>query len=122
MSGPDGPRPGSLWREGWYGYARRLPSPNVGPRPQGAAVDLIVVHSISLPPGQYDVGDRFPVLSAGPTPRTPLTEWDVSVQGELDGVRRWSWEEFRALPREAISVHIHCVTKWSKFDTRWEGV
>jgi DMSO/TMAO reductase YedYZ molybdopterin-dependent catalytic subunit len=75
-----------------------------------------------LPPGQYDVGAQFPVLSAGPTPRTPLSDWDLTIQGELDGVRRWSWEEFRALPREAIAVDIHCVTKWSKFDTRWEGV
>ncbi|MGY1726353.1 molybdopterin-dependent oxidoreductase [Geodermatophilus sp. SYSU D01062] len=75
-----------------------------------------------LPPGQYDVGDAFPVLSAGPTPRTPLAEWDLTVQGEVDGVRRWTWEEFRALPREAVSVDIHCVTKWSKFGTRWEGV
>src|SRR3712207_2343177 len=75
-----------------------------------------------LPPGQYDVGGGFPVLSAGPTPRTPLTAWDLTLQGELDGVRRWTWDEFRALPREAVSVDIHCVTKWSKFDTRWEGV
>jgi DMSO/TMAO reductase YedYZ molybdopterin-dependent catalytic subunit len=75
-----------------------------------------------LPPGQYDVGAQFPVLSAGPTPRTSTSAWDLTVQGEVDGVRRWSWEEFEALPREAISVDIHCVTKWSKFDTRWEGV
>src|ERR671917_2704636 len=75
-----------------------------------------------LPPGQYDAGDLFPVLSAGPTPRTSLSEWDLTLQGEVDGVRRWSREEFLALPREAISVDIHCVTKWSKFDTRWEGV
>ncbi len=75
-----------------------------------------------LPPGQYDAGDRFPVLAAGPTPRTPLTEWDLSIQGEIDGPRRWTWEEFAHLPREAVSVDIHCVTKWSKFDTRWEGV
>src|SRR3954465_4280855 len=75
-----------------------------------------------LPPGQYDTGDLFPVLSAGPTPHTPLSEWDLTLQGEGDGVRRWSWEEFRNLPREAVSVDIHCVTKWSKFDTRWEGV
>ena len=75
-----------------------------------------------LPPGQYDVGTPFPVLSAGPTPRTPLSAWDLTIQGEADGGRRWNWDEFRALPREAISVDIHCVTKWSKFDTRWEGV
>jgi len=75
-----------------------------------------------LPPGQYDTGDVFPVLSAGPTPHTPLSEWDLTLQGEVDGVRRWTWEEFRELPREAVSVDIHCVTKWSKFDTRWEGV
>ncbi len=75
-----------------------------------------------LPPGQYDAGDLFPVLSAGPTPHTPLTEWDLTLQGEVDGLRRWTWEEFRELPREAVSVDIHCVTKWSKFDTRWEGV
>jgi DMSO/TMAO reductase YedYZ molybdopterin-dependent catalytic subunit len=79
-------------------------------------------HDERLPPGQYDVGGSFPVLSAGPTPRTPLESWDLTVQGELDGVRRWSWDEFRELPREAVSVDIHCVTKWSKFDTRWEGV
>jgi DMSO/TMAO reductase YedYZ molybdopterin-dependent catalytic subunit len=68
------------------------------------------------------VGGNFPVLSAGPTPRTPLTEWDLTIQGEVDGSRRWTWEEFRDLPHEAVSVDIHCVTKWSKFDTRWEGV
>ena len=61
MSGPDGPPPGPLWRAGWYGYARRLPSPNVGPRPPGAVIDLIVVHSISLPPGQYG-GDQVQEL------------------------------------------------------------
>jgi DMSO/TMAO reductase YedYZ molybdopterin-dependent catalytic subunit len=75
-----------------------------------------------LPPGQYDVGEGFPVLSAGPTPHTPLQRWDLTVHDEAEPLRRWSWEEFRALPREAVSVDIHCVTTWSKFDTRWEGV
>ena len=75
-----------------------------------------------LPPGQYDVGDGFPVLSAGPTPHTPLEAWDFTVQGQVDAVRRWSWAEFRALPRESVTADIHCVTSWSKFDTRWEGV
>ena len=75
-----------------------------------------------LPPGQYDVGDGFPVLSAGPTPRTALASWDFQVQGQVDGVRRWSRTQFQGLPRESVSVDLHCVTSWSKFDTRWEGV
>ena len=53
MSAPEGTAAGSLWRAGWYGYACRLESPNFGPRPAGALVDLIVVHAISLPPGRY---------------------------------------------------------------------
>jgi DMSO/TMAO reductase YedYZ molybdopterin-dependent catalytic subunit len=74
-----------------------------------------------VPPGQY-VTDDFPVLSAGPTPRTPLEEWTFSIVGEVDEPRRWTWEEFRALPSEETIRDIHCVTKWSKLDTRWEGV
>ena len=74
-----------------------------------------------LPPGQYVVRD-FPVLSAGPTPRTPLDQWSFTIEGEIDEPRTWTWEEFRALPTETITKDIHCVTKWSKFDTVWEGV
>src|SRR5213078_3237986 len=74
-----------------------------------------------LPPGQYTV-NNFPVLSAGPTPHTPLGEWTFEITGEVDEAGRWTWEEFRALPSETITVDIHCVTKWSKFDTVWEGV
>ncbi len=66
--------------------------------------------------------EGFPVLSAGPTPRTPLEEWDFTIAGEIDGPKRWTWEEFRALPSEEITRDIHCVTKWSKLDTTWEGV
>ncbi len=68
------------------------------------------------------MGDGFPVLSAGPTPHTSTDRWDLRVQGQIDDVRRWSWDEFRALPRESMTVDIHCVTSWSKFGTRWEGV
>jgi DMSO/TMAO reductase YedYZ molybdopterin-dependent catalytic subunit len=74
-----------------------------------------------VPPGQY-VTDDFPVLSAGPTPHTPLDEWDLTITGEVDGLRRWTWDEFRALPSEPVTVDIHCVTKWSKLDSEWEGV
>lgn len=74
-----------------------------------------------LPPGQY-LTEGFPVLSAGPTPRTPLSTWTFAVDGEVDKAKTWSWEEFQALPRENVTVDIHCVTKWSKFDTVWQGV
>jgi DMSO/TMAO reductase YedYZ molybdopterin-dependent catalytic subunit len=73
-----------------------------------------------VPPGQY-VETDFPVLSAGPTPRTPLDEWSFTI-GAVDEPRSWSWEEFRALPSETVTVDIHCVTKWSKLDTTWGGI
>src|SRR4051812_33650824 len=57
-----------------------------------------------LPPGQYDVGAGFPVLSAGPTPYTSLDRWDLGVHDETGELRRWSWDEYRALPREAVSA------------------
>jgi DMSO/TMAO reductase YedYZ molybdopterin-dependent catalytic subunit len=74
-----------------------------------------------LPPGQYETRD-FPVLSAGPTPHTPLASWDFTLRGSNGSTARWSWAEFEALPRESVKADIHCVTKWSKFDTVWEGV
>ena len=74
-----------------------------------------------LPPGQYETHD-FPVLSAGPTPSIPLDRWTFSIQGLVDEPRRWTWEEFQALPKDRAMVDIHCVTKWSKFDTSWVGV
>ena len=74
-----------------------------------------------VPPGQY-VTDDFPVLSAGPTPHTPLDQWDFTIVGEVDERRRWTWDELRALPGETITVDISCVTKWTKLDTLWEGV
>ena len=66
-----------------------------------------------LPPGQF-VTDDFPVLSAGPTPRTPLEKWTLALQdgGSLAG--RWTWEEFQSLPQTEITVDIHCVTKWPR--------
>jgi DMSO/TMAO reductase YedYZ molybdopterin-dependent catalytic subunit len=74
-----------------------------------------------LPPGQYLVRD-WPVLSAGPTPHTPLDEWTFSLQGAVDPVKTWTWEEFQSLPSEKITKDVHCVTKWSKLDMDWEGV
>ena len=74
-----------------------------------------------IPPGQYLTTD-FPVLSAGPTPRTPLDQWSFTIRGAEHPTRTWSWQEFRALPSETFTTDIHCVTKWSKLDTVWEGV
>ena len=74
-----------------------------------------------IPPGQYLTHD-FPVLSAGPTPRPNLAAWDLRLDGDVSAPRRWTWDEFQALPRESFTVDIHCVTKWSKLDTEWEGV
>jgi DMSO/TMAO reductase YedYZ molybdopterin-dependent catalytic subunit len=73
-----------------------------------------------VPPGQY-VTEDFPVLSAGPTPHTPLDEWTFSIAAGDDHTT-WTWEEFQELPSEEVTVDIHCVTRWSKLDTIWEGV
>jgi DMSO/TMAO reductase YedYZ molybdopterin-dependent catalytic subunit len=78
-------------------------------------------NSDRLPPGQYLVDD-FPVLSAGPTPRVDTDTWRFTVVTETGAKREWSWAEMKALPVETPVADIHCVTKWSKFDTRWEGV
>jgi DMSO/TMAO reductase YedYZ molybdopterin-dependent catalytic subunit len=74
-----------------------------------------------LPPGQYLTRD-FPVLSAGPTPRIPLDRWEFSITTEIGTMHRWSWQELLALPSETPTVDLHCVTRWSKLGTSWEGV
>ena len=74
-----------------------------------------------LPPGQYLTPD-FPVLSAGPTPRIPLDQWRFTVTNETGSEHGWTWSEFLELPNEQPTVDIHCVTKWSKLGTRWQGV
>lgn len=76
-----------------------------------------------VPPGQHEVND-FPVLSAGPTPRTRLESWTFTIEGNaLKGESaRWTWNEIMRLPQQEFVVDIHCVTKWTKLDTRWRGV
>jgi len=74
-----------------------------------------------IPPGQYVTRD-FPVLSAGPTPRIRLEEWNFTIEGLVRAPITWTWEQFRALPRQTWTVDISCVTKWTKLDTRWEGL
>ena len=74
-----------------------------------------------LPPGQY-LETGFPVLSAGPTPHTPLDQWSFRIDGEVDESAAWTWQELLELPAETPTVDIHCVTKWSKLGTHWRGV
>jgi DMSO/TMAO reductase YedYZ molybdopterin-dependent catalytic subunit len=74
-----------------------------------------------LPPGQYKTDD-FPVLSMGPTPHVDLANWRFTLSNGPRPLASWSWDEFEALPRTTWRGDIHCVTKWSRFDTVWDGV
>jgi len=74
-----------------------------------------------LPPGQ-SLTNKFPVLHYGPVPPFDPATWDFRVWGEVEEEKRWTWDEFQQLPRTRLSMDIHCVTRWSKFDTLWEGV
>jgi len=74
-----------------------------------------------LPPGQA-LTQKFPVLHYGPVPPFNPATWDFRVWGEVEKEVRWTWDEFNHLPRTNLVMDIHCVTRWSKFDTAWEGV
>ncbi|GAB2591241.1 sulfite oxidase-like oxidoreductase [Spirosoma areae] len=87
------------------GFGRKHPAPNAE----------------RIPPGQYETPD-WPVLTAGPTPRPLLSAWTFSLDGLVDSTVKWSWEQFNALPQQSFTTDIHCVTKWSKLDTHWQGV
>ncbi|MCW5875284.1 MAG: sulfite oxidase-like oxidoreductase [Anaerolineales bacterium] len=74
-----------------------------------------------LPPGQA-LTQKFPVLHYGPVPAFNADTWDLRVFGEVEEEVRWNWDEVQQLPRRSIIMDIHCVTRWSKFDTVWEGI
>ncbi|HUE99203.1 MAG TPA: molybdopterin-dependent oxidoreductase [Anaerolineales bacterium] len=74
-----------------------------------------------LPPGQ-SLTLKFPVLQYGPVPHFNPATWDFRVWGEVEEEKSWTWDQFNQLPRTKIQMDIHCVTRWSKFDTAWEGV
>jgi len=74
-----------------------------------------------LPPGQSETHD-FPVLAFGPTPRVDLATWSFTLRHGPRPLASWTWAQFEALPRTTWRRDIHCVTKWSKLDTDWEGV
>ena len=74
-----------------------------------------------IPPGQ-SLTSGFPVLSAGPTPRVATSEWFFTLKVGPRPIKRWTWEEVMQLPKTKMTRDIHCVTKWSKLGTKWEGV
>ena len=75
-----------------------------------------------LPPGQ-SLTQKFPVLHYGPVPMyRNMDIWDFKVYGLVEEEKTWNWEAFNKLPRRKVTMDIHCVTRWSKFDTEWEGV
>lgn len=75
-----------------------------------------------LPPGQYDVGDQWPVLTAERAPHLDTDRWTFLVDGLVERTAEWTWEEIRQLPRQRWDGDIHCVTTWSKFGMRFDGV
>ena len=74
-----------------------------------------------IPPGQYRT-EKFPVLHYGSVPKADLASWDFRVYGEVDSPFTLTWAEFKALPRKTVATDIHCVTRWTRLDTTWEGV
>lgn len=74
-----------------------------------------------MPPGQ-SLTQKFPVLHYGPVPTFNPAAWDLRVWGQVEEEVRWTWDQFQQLPTTSVKMDIHCVTKWSKFDTEWTGV
>ncbi len=75
-----------------------------------------------LPPGQYDTGRTWPVLTAEATPHLSTDTWTFTVDGLVEQPLQWTWEQLQALPHSSYAGAIHCVTTWSKFDMVWTGV
>lgn len=75
-----------------------------------------------LPPGQYDTGSSWPVLTAEATPSIDLATWSLTVDGLVDNPTTWTWDDIHTLSQSSYHGAIHCVTTWSKFDMQWNGV
>jgi DMSO/TMAO reductase YedYZ molybdopterin-dependent catalytic subunit len=74
-----------------------------------------------LPPGQ-SLTLKWPVLHEGSVPSFDPKAWDFRVGGLIEKALRLSWDEFTRLPMKEVTADMHCVTRWSRFDVRWEGV
>ena len=75
-----------------------------------------------LPPGQYDTGRQWPVLTAEATPKLDTATWSFAIEGLVDRPVTWTWDEIHALPPSTYSGDIHCVTTWSKLGMTFTGV
>lgn len=75
-----------------------------------------------LPPGQYDAGTDWPVLTAEVTPDLPTSSWTLGVSGLVATPTTWTWDEAHALPSSTYEGDIHCVTTWSKLGMAFTGV
>jgi DMSO/TMAO reductase YedYZ molybdopterin-dependent catalytic subunit len=75
-----------------------------------------------LPPGQHDIEDVWPVLTAEVTPHLSPDDWTFTVEGLVERPRTWNWEQIHALPQSSYTGDIHCVTSWSKHDVTFGGV
>ncbi|HKH04219.1 MAG TPA: sulfite oxidase-like oxidoreductase [Acidimicrobiales bacterium] len=75
-----------------------------------------------LPPGQYDAGNQWPVLTAEATPTLDTAAWTFTVEGAVERTARWTWDEIHALPPSSYNGDIHCVTTWSKLGVSFGGV
>src|SRR5215207_7393491 len=75
-----------------------------------------------LPPGQYDTGNGWPVLTAELTPRIERDNWTITVNGRVENPQTWTWKDVQALPASTYDGDIHCVTTWSKLDTSFGGI
>jgi DMSO/TMAO reductase YedYZ molybdopterin-dependent catalytic subunit len=75
-----------------------------------------------VPPGQYLVGDRWPILTYGATPAFDPASWDFTATGLVENPLRFAWDEWNDLPTVEVKADMHCVTSWSKLDNVWTGV
>lgn len=99
-----------------HGKADRLKGMKTPPRPE-----LDAELAKRLPPGQT-LTEKFPILHEGEVPSYDLASWRLEIRGEVEEERSFSFDELQAMPRAESVSDIHCVTRWSKFDTKWEGV
>ena len=96
-------------KQKWAGEGRLLTGQTADP------------NAARLPPGQREV-KNWPVLDLGIQPNVPASRWRLDVAGMVENPISWSWADFNAQPQEEFTSDIHCVTAWSRFDNRWQGV